>query len=91
MSNLGAVRRERFLTIDNPLNPPWGGVGQICFKVRVSIRTCLPNLGAVRRKRFLTIDNPLYPPGVGWVKKISTGKLFDALFRHSDDALMLIE
>ena len=27
--NLGAVRRERFLTIDNPLNPPWGGVGQI--------------------------------------------------------------
>ena len=44
------------------------GVGQICFKVRVSIRTCVPNLGAVRRERFLTIDNPLNPPGVGWVK-----------------------
>ena len=53
----------------NPLNPP--GVGWvnffIFFKVRVSIRTCMPNLGAVRRERFLTIDNPLNPPGVGWV------------------------
>ena len=75
MPNLGAVRRERFLTIyfltiDNPLNPP--GVGWvnffICFKVRlrVSIRTCVQNLGAVRRERFLTIDNPLNP--LGWVK-----------------------
>ena len=27
--NLGAVRRERFLTIDNPPNPPWGGVGPL--------------------------------------------------------------
>ena len=27
MPNLGAVRRERFLTIDNPLNPP--GVGWV--------------------------------------------------------------
>ena len=35
------------------------------FKVRVSIRTCMPNLGAVRRERFLTIYNPLNPPGVG--------------------------
>ena len=70
MPNLGAVRRERFLTIDNPLNPP--GVGWvkifIFVKVRVSIRTCVPNLGAVCRERFLTIDNPLNPPGVGWVK-----------------------
>ena len=33
-------------------------VGQFFFKVRVSIRTCVPNLGAVRRKIFLTIDNP---------------------------------
>ena len=82
MPNLGAVRRERLLTIDNPLNPPWGGEGQhfYCFKVRVSIRTCVPNLGAVRRERFLTIDNPLNPPGVGWVKKNSTGKLFDAMY-----------
>ena len=64
MPNLGAVRRERFLTIDNPLNPP--GVGWVIFvKVRVSIRTCVQNLGAVRRERFLTIDNPLNPPGVG--------------------------
>ena len=51
MPNLGAVRRERFLTIDNPLNPP--GVGWVnlfyVFKVRVSIRTYVPNLGAVRR------------------------------------------
>ena len=51
MPNLGAVRRERFLTIDfltidNPLNPP--GVGQFFFKARLSIRTCVPNLGAVR-------------------------------------------
>ena len=65
--NLGAVRRERFLTIDNPLNPP--GVGWvkflIFFKERVSIRTCMPNLGAVRRERFLTIDNPLNPPWGG--------------------------
>ena len=53
--NLGAARRKRFLTIDNPLNPP--GVGQI-FKERVSIRTCVPNSGAVRREIFLTIDNP---------------------------------
>ena len=49
MPNLGAVHREIFLTIDNPLNPP-GGVGPIVlifFKVRLSIRTCVPNLGAV--------------------------------------------
>ena len=69
MANLGAVRRERFLTIYNPLNPP--GVGWVniffFFKVRVSIRTCVPNLGAIRRERFLTIYNPLNPPGVGWV------------------------
>ena len=67
--NLGAVREERFLTIDNPLNPPRSGVGQQNFKVRVSIRTCVPNLGAVRRERFLTIDNPLNPPGGGGSKK----------------------
>ena len=39
MPNLGAVRRERFLTIYNPLNPP--GVGWVKLKkimVRVSIR-----------------------------------------------------
>ena len=53
----------------NPLNSPGvGWVKYIFFKVRVSIRTCMPNLGAVRRERFLTIDNPLNPPGVGWVK-----------------------
>ena len=46
--NVGAVRRERFLTIDNPLNPPGVGMGNIFFKVRLSIRTCVPNLGAVR-------------------------------------------
>ena len=63
MPNLGAVSRKRFLTIDKP---PWGGVGQIFFKVRVSIRTCVLNVGAVRRERFLTIDNPPKPPwGVG--------------------------
>ena len=55
----------------NPLNPP--GVGWVnfvlyIFKVRVSIRTCVPNLGAVRRERLFTIYNPLNPPGVGWVK-----------------------
>ena len=53
-----------------PLNPP--GVGWVnffnFFKVRVSIRTCVPNLGAVRRERFVTIYNPLNPPGVEWVK-----------------------
>ena len=50
MQNLGAFGRERFLTIDNPLNPPGVGVGPIvlCFKVILSIRTCVPNLGAVR-------------------------------------------
>ena len=58
--HLGALRRERSLTIDNPLNPP--GVGQKKFMVRESIRTGVQNLGAVRRKRFLTIDNT---PGVG--------------------------
>ena len=50
-----------------PLNPP--GVGWVnlfnFFKVRVSIRTCVPNLGAIRRERFLTIYNPLNCPGVG--------------------------
>ena len=65
--NLGAVRRERFLTIYNPLIPPGVGWVNIFFKVRVSIRTCVPNLGAIRRERFLTIYNPLNPPGVGWV------------------------
>ena len=69
MPNLGAVRCERFLTIDNPPNPPVVGWVKfvILFKVRVFIRTCVPNLGAARRERFLTIDNPLNPPGVGWV------------------------
>ena len=55
----------------NPLNPPgvgWVNFFYIFFKVRVSIRTCVPNLGAVRRERFFTIYNPLNPPGVGWVK-----------------------
>ena len=65
--NLGAVRRERFLTIYNPLNPP--GVGWVIlfyfFKVRVYIRAYVQHLGAVRRESFLTIDNPLNPPGVG--------------------------
>ena len=66
MPDLGTVRRERFLTIYNPLNPP--GVGWVKLKkkikVRVSIRTCVPNLGAVRRERFLTIDKPPWG-GVG--------------------------
>ena len=68
MPNLGVVRRERFLTIDNPLNRPgvWWGWSIFFFLVRVSIRTCVPNLGAVCRERFLTIDNPLNPPGVWW-------------------------
>ena len=39
------------LPVNNPLNPP--GVGWVnlfyCFKVRVSIRTCVPNLGSFRR------------------------------------------
>ena len=52
----------------NPLNPPGVGWVNFFFKVRVSIRTCMPNFGAVRRERFLTIYNPLNPPGVGWVK-----------------------
>ena len=62
MPNLGALRRERFLTIYNPLNPPGVGWVKTFFMVRESIRTGVQNLGAVRRKRFLTIDNP---PGVG--------------------------
>ena len=66
MPNLGAARRERFLTTDNPLNPLGVGWVNFFFKVRVFIRTCVPNLGAVRRERFLTIDNPLNPP-LGWV------------------------
>ena len=62
------ICRERFLTTDNPLNPPGLGCGEsIFFKVRVSIRTCVSNLGAVRRERFLTIDNPLNPPVVGQI------------------------
>ena len=46
-------------------------MGQFFFKVRVSIRTCMPNLGVVCRERFLTIYNPLNPPegGVGQIKK----------------------
>ena len=50
----------------NPLHPAEVGWVNL-FKVRVSIRTCVPNLGAVRCERFLTVDNPLNPPGVGWV------------------------
>ena len=52
--NLGAVRHERLLTIDNPPKPPWGGVGQILsfFKVRVSISTCVPNLARSVAKDF---------------------------------------
>ena len=65
MQNLGAFRREIFLTIDNPLNPPGVGVGHFFFEVRLYIRTCVQNLGAFGRERFLTIDNPLNPPGVG--------------------------
>ena len=80
MPNLGAVRRERFLTIYDPLNPPGVGQNVYFFNVRVSIRTCVPNLGAVRRERFLTIDNPLNPLGWGGSKQISTGKLFDAMY-----------
>ena len=64
MPNLGAVRHERFLTIDNPPGMGWVKFKKQ-FKVRVSIRTCVPNLGAVRRERFLTIDNALNPHGVG--------------------------
>ena len=62
MPNLGALRRERFLTIYNPLNPPGVGWVKKKFMVREYIRTGVQNFGAVRRKRFLTIDNP---PGVG--------------------------
>ena len=44
----------KFISRYNPLNPP--GVGWvkivIFFKVRVSIRICVPNLGAIRRERF---------------------------------------
>ena len=40
MHNLGAFGRERFLTIDNPLNPPGVGVGPIFFKVRLSAHSC---------------------------------------------------
>ena len=66
VQNLGAFRREIFLTIDNPLNPPGVGVGHIFFfEVRLYIRTCVQNLGAFGREIFLTIDNPLNPPGVG--------------------------
>ena len=79
MPNLGAVHRKRFLTIDNPLKPPGVGWVKFCFKVRVSIRTCVPNLGAIRRSPHTShkhhptnphptnIDYPLNPPGVGWV------------------------
>ena len=59
--------RKIFNNIYIPLSPPgvgWVKIG-IFFKVRVSIRTCVPNLGAIRRERFLTIYNPLNPPGVG--------------------------
>ena len=65
MQNLGAFRREIFLTIDNRLNPPGVGVGNFFFEVILYIRTCVQNLGAFGRERFLTIDNPLNPPGVG--------------------------
>ena len=67
-----------------PLNPP--GVGWVnlfyLFKVRVSIRTCVPNLGAVRRERFLTIYNPLNPPGVGWVKIVIFFKVRVLIYPH---------
>ena len=79
-AKFGRSPSRKILTIDNPLNPPWGGVGQFFFKVRLSIRTCVPNLGAVHRERFLTIDNPLNPLGWGGSKKKSTGKLFDAMY-----------
>ena len=36
-------------TSNNPLNPPGVGWVNFCFKLRVSIGTCMPNLGAVRR------------------------------------------
>ena len=44
--NLGGIRRERFLTIYNPLNPPRGGVGQIFFEVSIYIRTCVQKIWA---------------------------------------------
>ena len=44
-------RTDERTTSNNPLNPP--GVGWVnffnFFKVRVSIRTCVPNLGSFRR------------------------------------------
>ena len=52
MQNLYAFGRERFLTIDNPLNPPGVGVGPIFFKGE----TIYPHMrakfgrGAVRRR-----------------------------------------
>ena len=61
---------ELFMNIHQVMNfnSLGGGLVKFFFKVRVSIRTCVPNLGTVRRERFLTIDNPLNPPWVGWVK-----------------------
>ena len=82
--NLGAVRRERFLTIDNPLNPP--GVGWVkFFKVRVFIRTCVPNLGVVRHEishacQIWARCGPT-APGVGLVR-IFLAESQSGLYRH---------
>ena len=50
-ASTAVARTNERTTYNNPLNPP--GVGWVnffyLFKVRVSIRTCVPNLGSFRR------------------------------------------
>ena len=50
-ASTAVARTNERTTSNNPLNPP--GVGWVnlfyFFKVRVSIRTCVPNLGSFRR------------------------------------------
>ena len=50
-ASTAVARTNERTTYNNPLNPP--GVGWVNFfylyKVRVSIRTCVPNLGSFRR------------------------------------------
>ena len=50
-ASIAVARTNERTTSNNPLNPPGVGWVNFCyfFKVRVSIRTCVPNLGSFRR------------------------------------------
>ena len=67
MPNFGAVRRGRFLTIDNPLNPPAVGWVKfvIFFNVRVFFTYMRAKFGRGPSRKILNNRLPPKPPWGG--------------------------